>query len=58
MEKRSLVIIVDDCGGVEYRLLLTDDQIRLVNWLIDRGYINRDCHNFEVLNEKEPPITI
>lgn len=55
---RILVAIIDEDGDIVNKLLLTEDQMRLVDWLMENEYINRACHNFQAIADTDIPITI
>lgn len=56
-EKRTLAIVLDSYGEIVHRVLLTDDQIKFLEWLETNGYIDREIYNFQVMpNEEQPEI--
>ncbi len=52
---RTMVVVLDDDGDLVNRLLLTDEQLRLLKWLRDNDYI---YGNFQVLDSEQAPIEI
>lgn len=56
MDDRTLVIVSDDCGDISTRLMLNDDQVRFLNWLLDMGWLNADYKNFQIVDKSETPI--
>ena len=54
MKNRKKVILHkrDDCG-VDRKLALTDDQIKLLNWLADEDIINNDDWYIQVLEDAD-----
>lgn len=56
-KNRTMVAVLDEDGDLSARLLLTDDQIRLLEWLKDNEHIDR-YSNFQILYNEIKPIAI
>lgn len=57
-EKRTMVIISDERDGEIFdRILLTDAQLRLLRWMIEKEYANSGIF-FQILDDDAQPITI
>ena len=54
MKNRKKVILhMRDDWGVDRKLALTDDQIKLLNWLADEDIINNDYWYIQVLEDAD-----
>ena len=54
MKDRTKVILHRRDGwGVDYKMTLTDDQIRLLNYLYDNDFINGDEWDIQELDKAE-----
>ena len=54
MKNRKKVILHRRDGwGDDRKLALTDDQINLLNWLVDKDFINNDDWDIQVLDDAE-----
>ena len=54
MKNRKKVILHQrDDWGVDRKLALTDDQIKLLNWLADEDIINNDDWYIQVLEDAD-----
>ena len=54
MKNRKKVILHRRDGwGDDRKLALTDDQINLLNWLVDKDLINNDDWDIQVLDDAE-----
>lgn len=58
MEERSLIIVIEECGDVVDRLMLNDDQVRLLEWLIGNQWLNLECKNFQIMDKTSTPIIL
>ena len=54
MKNRKKVILHKrDSWGADRKLALTDDQIKLLNWLADEDIINNDDWDIQVLEDAD-----
>ncbi len=54
MKNRKKVILHKRDGwGADRKLALTDDQIKLLNWLVDEDIINNDDWDIQVLEDAD-----
>lgn len=54
MKNRKKVILHGRDGwGIDHKLSLTDDQIKLLNWLATKNLISNDDWDIQVLTETE-----
>ena len=53
-EKRTQVIWLDGDGDITNKILLTDAQLRLLNWLREQGYLS-DWRTYNILDEEDQP---
>lgn len=53
-EVRTMVVVTDNGGDISAKLMLTDDQIRFLNWLQENDHLDR-WSNFQVLDDEVAP---
>ena len=54
MKNRKKVILHKRDGwGDDHKMALTDDQIKLLNWLVDEDLISNDEWDIQVLDDAE-----
>ena len=59
MEKpRKIVILEDREYEIKRKLSLTEDQIKLLEWLFYNDWFDNDNIKFYILDQDEPPETI
>ena len=59
MKERTKVILHSRDGrDDDYKMVLTDDQIRLLNYLYDNDFINGDEWDIQELDKAEPWVEV
>ncbi|MDE7346531.1 MAG: hypothetical protein K2N48_07310 [Muribaculaceae bacterium] len=56
--KRTLVMVIDSYGDVARQLLLTEDQVKLLEWLQAEGYMDGGDDMFQILPDEQHPEVI
>lgn len=51
--RKKVILLKRDGWGDDHKMALTDDQIRLLNWLVDEDLISNDDWDIQVLDDAE-----